>query len=425
MLDHLTYKYINEHRTASLDISKNDISELRKLSYRVKELSNRSIERDKIELWYKHNSLQSTRPLVHCNPENGWNEIITTDQLKCINPLCRFWEFSLRKEIYWGEKIKDDHVIQDFLAIPYIYEETDWGLKEIIHESKDDGAYSWEPALKDYEDIELLHFPRIEVDYDKTNEIVSILEEIFDGQIKIKKIGLWWWTLGLTWKYATLRGLEKMMYDFYDYPEMMHRLMAFLRDGYIDKLDFLEKENLLTLNNDNSNVGSGGLGFSKELPQSDFNGANVRLIDLWGFAESQETVSVSPEMFKEFIFPYQLPILNKFGLNHYGCCEPLNKRWDTIRNIPRLRRVSVSPWADVSDMAEKLSDEYIYSFKAMPMHVAVSQIDEAEVRTYIRKVLKETKNCKMEIILQDTHTIGKNPRNITRWCEIVNEEINC
>ncbi|MDP7287961.1 MAG: hypothetical protein QGH94_08205, partial [Phycisphaerae bacterium] len=74
-----------------------------------------------------------------------------------------------------------------------------------------------------------------------------------------------------------------------------------------------------------------------ELPQADFTG-RVRLIDMWGFCESQETVGVSPEMFEEFVFPYQMPILERFGLNCYGCCEPLDNRWHVVKRFPRLRR---------------------------------------------------------------------------------------
>ena len=75
---------------------------------------------------------------------------------------------------------------------------------------------------------------------------------------------------------------------------------------------------------------------------------------MWGFGESQETVGVSPEMFAEFVLPYQLPILERFGLNCYGCCEPLDKRWEYVKQIPRLRRVSVSPWSNRAFMAERL-----------------------------------------------------------------------
>ncbi len=99
-------------------------------------------------------------------------------------------------------------------------------------------------------------------------------------------------------------------------------------------------------------------------------------MDMWGFGESQETVGVSPAMFAEFIFPYQLPILERFGLNCYGCCEPLDKRWHIVQRIPRLRRVSVSAWANLPRMAEMLGDRYIFSWKPAPADLAMDSFDE-------------------------------------------------
>ena len=57
----------------------------------------------------------------------------------------------------------------------------------------------------------------------------------------------------------------------------------------------------------------------------DFDESHVRTMDMWGFTESQETVRVSPKMVGEFVFPYQRPLQERFGLNCYGCCEPLDK----------------------------------------------------------------------------------------------------
>jgi hypothetical protein len=219
-----------------------------------------------------------------------------------------------------------------------------------------------------------------------------------------------------------LRGLEQIMYDMYDYPDELHQLMAFLRDGHMLKLDFLEKNGLLSLNNDGTYVGSGGFGWTNELPQKDFNGKIVRTTDMWGFGESQETSQISPEMFEEFILPYQIPVLERFGLNCYGCCEPLNKRWYAVKNIPRLRRVSVSPWSDLKDMAEKLEDKYIYSLKPNPAYLAVSQIDEDFIRKSLREAMQATRNCRVEIIMKDNNTIGNNPENVIKWCRIAKEE---
>jgi hypothetical protein len=48
--------------------------------------------------------------------------------------------------------------------------------------------------------------------------------------------------------------------------------MGFLRDGHLAKLDFLERNRLLSLNNDGTYVGSGGFGWTRELPAADFSG---------------------------------------------------------------------------------------------------------------------------------------------------------
>src|SRR5208282_4932713 len=149
------------------------------------------------------------------------------------------------------------------------------------------------------------------------------------------------------------------------------------------KLDSLEKNGLLSLNNAHSYVGSGGIGYTRELPRQPVNGG-VKSGDMWCLTESQETVGVSPEQFEEFVFQYQLPIQERFGLNCYGCCEPLQSRWHIIRRIPRLRRVSVSPWADQKMMAEMLEDKYVFSRKPAPSLLAVPRMDPDAVRADIR-----------------------------------------
>jgi hypothetical protein len=143
---------------------------------------------------------------------------------------------------------------------------------------------------------------------------------------------------------------------------------------------------------------------------------------MWGFAESQETVGVSPEMFEEFIFPYQKPILDRFGLNCYGCCEPIDPRWAVVRNFPRLRRVSASPWADREKMKELLGKDYIMSLKPLPTPLAASVLDEEEIRSDIRSDLTRTRGCCVELIMKDNNTIGGNPENVKTWCRIAREE---
>ncbi|MHB0856059.1 MAG: uroporphyrinogen decarboxylase/cobalamine-independent methonine synthase family protein [Anaerolineae bacterium] len=394
---------------------------LRSLAGRVAELAARPGEQAKHDLWYLHNSLQPTRPLVFCDPENGWNEIIAPKDLACTSELGRRWELMLRKEVFWGEEMRDDRVIVPFFSVQHIYRETDWGMHETKISGGDGGAYTWIAPLNDYRDIDKLHAPEIELDMAATERALGLAQDLLGDLLGVRLKTSWWWSLGMTWTLINLRGLGQMMLDMLDHPNELHRVMGILRDGNLARLDFLESRGLLSLNNDGTYVGSGGFGWSRELPREDFDG-RVRTHDMWGFGESQETVGVSPEMFAEFILPYQLPILERFGLNCYGCCEPLDRRWHLVQQIPRLRRVSVSAWCNVADMAEKLGDRYVFSYKPAPSQLATPHWDEDATRAHVREVMRLTRDCRLEVIMKDNHTLAGDPRRAVRWVQIVREE---
>jgi hypothetical protein len=406
-----------------LSTSSRERNILRGLASRVARLAARQVEQEKKRLWYGLNDGDQTRPVVFCDPENGWNEIITQDMIECEKPLLRVWEMHLRKQIFWAEEMGDDRVVEPFFDVPYNYQDTGWGLQERSRGGEDGGSYVWDPPIEIYErDFPKLRYPRIVVDYETTSRVEDLAREMFDGLLTVRVRGIWWWTLGMTWEFIRLRGLQNLMLDMYDHPQWVHRLMGFLRDGTLRKLEFLEKEGLLALNTGGTYVGSGGFGWTRRLPQADFDPQHVRLIDMWGFAESQETVGVSPEMFEEFVFPYQEPVLDRFGLNCYGCCEPLDPRWHVVRRFPRLVRVSVSPWADRFRMRELLGRAYVLSLKPAPSALAVSRVDEESIRDQIRRDLRDTRGCRVEMIMKDNHTIGGNPENVRTWCRIAREE---
>jgi hypothetical protein len=407
----------------SLEIAPGEKRILRDLAARVAALAARPREEEKRQLWTLHNDLHPTRPLVFCDPEHGWNEIITQDQIRCENPLLRVWEMALRKEIFWGDTLRDDRVIEPYFNIPYHYTDTGYGLCETVTRTDDRGAYMWDSPIKDYEaHFPLLRFPEILVDRERTESVRQLAEEIFGGYLQVRVKGPWWWTLGMTWDFIKLRGLENLMTDMLLQPGWVHRMMDFLCQAVHRKLDFLESHGFLSPNTEGTYVGSGGFGWTSELPAAGFNPEKVRTRDMWGFAESQETVGVSPEMFLEFIFPYQKTILERFGLNCYGCCEPLDARWKYVANFPRLRRVSVSPWSDVARMAEFLGGDYIFSLKPSPMPLARAEIDERALRQELRKQLKASRACRVEIIMKDNHTLGGNPDNAVRWVRMAMEE---
>jgi hypothetical protein len=398
---------------------------LRSLAAQAAELAARPEQKTKADLWTRHNDLDPCRPLVFCHPENGWNEIIPPASLVSSSPLARDWEMSLRRDIFSGGRMGDDRVISGYFNVPWYYESNRWGIHEKRIGGENGGAYTWEAPLHDYEvDFPKLRFPVITVDTTKSAAALELAHELFDDVLKVRRHTYWWWSLGMTRDYIDLRGMDDFMLDMYDNPDWIHKTMAFLRDGTLAKLDFLEKHNLLSHNRDDIYVGSGGFGWTRQLPAPNGLAEPVRTAGMWGFAESQETVGVSPEMFEEFVFPYQMSILERFGLNCYGCCEPLDKRWHIVKRIPRLRRVSVSPWADIKKMAEMLGGDYVFSWKPSPNPLATGSFDEDETRKSIRNALDIAKRngCHVEMIMKDTHTFGGKPENAVIWSRIARQE---
>lgn len=427
MFEHLNLRVnFNNADYSNLSLSNADKEVLRELAKELAEITGSPIMAERKKLWTRHNNLEKTRPLILCDPENGWNEIILDKDIRCENSIARHWECYLRKMIFWGNEMKDDYVLEPYFNVFHVYKEAQWSIDGKADPRKsareDGGAYEIHTILDSYDLIPAIRKQRIDIDYATTEKVLEIAYEVFDGILEVRLQTVWFWSVGLTDEYVFLRGMEKLMFDFYDSPDKVHEVMALLFKGTMEKLDFLEKNRLLSLNNDNSFIGSGGIGYTDQLPGKDFDG-HVTTKHMWALAESQVTVGISPDMFKEFIFPYQKKLMERFGLTCYACCEPMDQRFDIVKVVPNLRRVSVSPWADKEIMAEKLGNQYIYSLKPSPSPLAVNHMDEDLVRRNLRDVLKKTVNNQVEVIMKDNHTLGNNPNNIVRFAEITREEI--
>ena len=151
-------------------------------------------------------------------------------------------------------------------------------------------------------------------------------------------------------------------------------------------------------------------------------GMKVRRKDLWALLESQETVCVGPELFEEFIFPYQKDIADVFGLVYYGCCEPVHNRFHILKRMKNMTRISVSPWADEAFMAKECGKDIVFSRKPNPTLISTSIFDEAAIRRDLRTTLDTAKNCRLEIIMKDVHTLNNDPGRLARWVRLAREE---
>jgi len=394
---------------SNIPFSDKDVQILRSLAHRWVVCSQDPVNEKRAKLWQRHNDLETDEPLVQMSPENSWWEILPP-RMECENPLARSWEFELRAQLFHAEEVKDDWVLEPIFNIGCAFTDDGWGIdRKIINNG---ASYTIDAAIQDYEeDFPKLHFPRIIMDWDKTYETLETAQKVMGDilDVQLNKAG-WYWSLGLSNDYIHLRGLENFMIDFLDEPEWVHRMYDFLCQGYLDRLDFLEQNDLLSQNTTRGNFG----GYTNQILTKG-PGEKILTSDMWGFVESQETVSMNPDMYGEFILPHHIKLAERFGLNAYGCCEPFDPLWKYIRQLPRLRRVSVSPWADWTKVPEYLGKDYVAAVKPIPTPLANANMNEDVVRRDCRRAVEETKGGICEFIMKDTHTLGNNPQNAVRW----------
>ena len=135
--------------------------------------------------------------------------------------------------------------------------------------------------------------------------------------------------------------------------------------------------------------------------------------------------TVSPDMFREFELDYINPLAERFAYTYYGCCEPLDDRISMLKSISNLRKLGVSPWANVEKCAEQIGKDYVFSRKPNPANVAI-----ATDRDVIRRETEETVRacikygCPCEFVLKDISTVSSKPQNLIAWAETVSEVLD-
>ena len=145
----------------------------------------------------------------------------------------------------------------------------------------------------------------------------------------------------------------------------------------------------------------------------------------WFRGAAQGFGSVSPAMHEEFELRYIRPLAERFAYTYYGCCEPLDKKVDILRSISNLRKVGVSPWADVDVMAEQLRGDYVFSRKPNPAFVAV-RTDPDQIRRETEAAVQACLRCgcPCDITLKDISTVNHRPENLILWAQTVSEVLD-
>jgi hypothetical protein len=408
------------------DMTAKDRAIIRERARRVADIADLPIQNERRNLWIRHNRLDGVRPLIMISPEGSWGELLPDQGLACEGKAARGIERSLRMRIYAHEHFDQDVVVEKQWPVHKAIRNTGWGLEAKQHPSTTTrGAWAFDPVLKEASDLKKLKMPEITHDEAATEKRLRNARDLFGDILDVKPVGVARVSYHLMSQYSRWRGLEQMMLDMYEEPGMLHDAMAFLTEGHKHVLKQYIDLNLLSLNNDGTYHNSGGNGYTTELPPPDCDPHRVRPRDMWCSAEAQELAQVGPAQHDEFCLRYEKQLLEPWGLNGYGCCEDLTGKLGLVKTIPNIRRISISPFANVDACAEQLKGDYIFSWKPHPSHL-VGAFEEKHIRGYIRHTIEVAlaNGCVLEMILKDTHTCEHKPHRFDRWTRIAREEVN-
>lgn len=410
-------------------ISDPDRKQFREAVARYAEIGRSDVITERIRLWKRHNSLRPERPMLLVFPEGSWEEISRNapefQRPLCEDPLLARLEWQLLSQIYAFEHFQTDNTVDRFLRVPKTVADTGWGLtpKRFTANGRVRGAWKHDPVIIELEDLKNLRMPDVIYDEEKSTREFELIRELVGDLIEVRSTGVSHVSFHLMNEWSLFRGLEQIMMDMVENPEWLHEAIAFLAEGNRRKVGQYEKLGLLELNNDNTYHSSGGNGWTDELPAPGFDG-RVRPIDMWVSAEVQELTMVSPEMQEEFALRYERELIKPFGLAGYGCCDDLTLKLADILKAPNMRRISISPYADVDRCAPQLGGRCIFSWKPRPTDL-VGGFYPDRIREYIRHTLEVAAEhgCVLEMILKDTHTCEGKIDRFDAWCKIAREEI--
>jgi hypothetical protein len=405
---------------------------LRDLARKQAEYAALPVMAQREQMWYDLNDGRpGARPPVIVETWTFDRDFMPASVFRCTSEAGRAIERQLLRNVRNHELIDDDKVMPGTFDIGWFIEIDEFGVRierETVQDAQGvETGYRFLHPIKDLErDLDVPRPATCRVDRQRTMAWQAFLEELLGDLLPVcVRSGTYGGTM-LTHRVVELMGMEAFFTAMYDAPGAVHRLMGFLRDNALRVMRWAEGKGLLRLNNGNQDSFGSSYNFTTRLPAPGYKGGPARLCDMWGASNSQETVGISPAMFHEFCFPYYRDVCEPVGLLYYGCCEPAHPFWDDIRQLPHLKKVSISRWCDQAFMGEALQGSgVVFSRKPNPNYLSVdARLDEEAWAAHIHETLEATRGVPVEFIVRDVYTVHGDLGNPRRAVEVARREID-
>jgi len=403
-------------------LNKQEIAVLRELARKYAGYAALPVHEEKRRLWIENNECRPARPMVLID-QLCWGEIGADGSMheQVQDEYWRRVEGWLRRTLYCFEHIPVDMVLTPYIQLPMPLACSAWGVEvkeDVIALDKNAGGYShrYYDVLATDEDLLKLRLPEYSLDPEQLKRIRGEADMIFEGIIPYRMRGESL-HLGIWDKISFWRGVENCYIDLMDRPEFMHAIMEKLTQGLISQIESLNRLEAYDVVSGLTHCSHNFL--SHQSPEDQAISSKG-----WAFGLAQLFSSVSPEVTREFEVEYMKRVFPYFDSIYYGCCERLDDRLDVLAALPKVRKISCSPWSHKEAFAEKLPAGRVMSAKPNPAFLATVSFDEDAVRRDLRETIDAAKRHgrNLEFILKDVSTIRYDQKRLWRWAEIAMEE---
>ncbi len=351
--------------------------------------------------------------------EIPWHEMDLNGELDCVceQKELRAMEYRLRVQLFREKHFRCDNYIEPVWTIGKASSSTGIGFeieekRLAVDSSNGIVSHRYSDVLAEEKSLEKYHDPVITAYPELDLQRKAFAEDVLDGIMPVELRGSYIYYA--PWdQIAMLRGVEPIMTDMYDRPEYLHKIMTLFVRGMHSEMDQREKLGLYDPRGIDLHCTPGQV----TLPHQTIKG-EYRCRDIWFRTMAQMFSSVSPAAHDEFDIQYTLPLAARCAYTYYGCCEPLHDRIDKLKQVPNLRKIGCSPWADLERTAEAIGSGYVLSRKPNPANVAVStdpDVVRREITETARICLKY--RCPCDITLKDISTVSYKPQNLILWAE--------
>lgn len=364
------------------------------------------------KLWADVMALRSTQPIVNFYMyRHAWKEL-HADEMIYREGLPEFIELQLRVKLAQAREVPDDTPIDPSVYTFPVYPRSRrplWGLEAQYERDATSHGRRELPVIETEADVEKIISPVFEIDEAATTAEIDRASELIGGILPV-----WPWTdeVGSSpvEPAVSFRGIENLLLDVYDQPQMVHRLMQKITDG------------IISLHQQREAAGhylAGGV--RGHVPYHRVPaGLEKKVKGGWQYIGAQSAMGFSPQMYAEFVHPYNYRVAQTAGWVYYHGCEDLSQKCGIIQDLPNLRLFHISPWTPPEPVIQTLGNRFAYEVHSHPAQIVYDET-LSNVREELKRRCAAAKGTSHILALADVETFAGRFDRIIHWAEMARE----